>query len=100
MKSQVAALITASLMLVSIATSARSAPVIGSLQEVNTAANYVVQVGEKAYRKHGLVRRYGYWLWRTPQYRYYYGDVHPYQSHNPRPAWYPPTATFSYPIFW
>jgi hypothetical protein len=64
------------------------------------SASPVVQANGQAYRKRSRVQRY-YRHKRPPagQYDYSYG-TYPFHSYYGLRAWYPPTATFDYPLLW
>jgi hypothetical protein len=82
--------------------SAQSALVSGASQQLklDRSASPVVQVNGQTYRKRSRVQRY-YRHKRPPagQYDYSY-DTYPFHSYYGLRAWYPPTATFDYPLLW
>jgi len=81
--------------------SAQSALVTAAPQQLKLDRSaMVVQVNGQAYRKRSRLQRY-YRHKRLPagQYGYSYGS-YPFHSFYGMRAWYPPIATFDYPLLW
>ena len=82
--------------------SAQSAGVTGASQQLklDRSASPVVRVNGQAYRKRSRVQRhYRHKRLSAGQYDYSYG-TYPFHSYYGLRAWYPPTATFNYPLLW
>jgi len=74
---------------------AQSAPATGMHQNPRSkSALSVAQHGVKTKRHH---RRETTAVW---QYPYVYGDTYHYHAYYGMRAWYPPMATFDYPLLW